>query len=372
MKIFPQQNYPYANIPKKTSFKGYFACPIKELHIQSKAVVLEDKKIPSMIQELNEKCGKYFDILIQLKDKIVKPKELKLDNEGFIKNALKDKWGQDNKLFLEDDKLLVLQYYPKSDSAENLAELIKIKPAKIDLNIEGGNCFLGKKPNGENFALVGENALFDSNYDNNKKYLDQTLKVLNIKPENLYVISQPHFHIDMVIRPLNYPYILVGDKELIKDYANSKAKIKFIESLNPQKTLLTLYKKESEYAPIEDIMEQLKYYGFIPIKVPGLAGDGDVNFMNAIVHQKPNGKLIYITNKQNLKLKEQTGIDFEKIFKKHMKENVPQIEKVIFIDGNGHLAYSLKNITDGGGIHCMNCERPDFSAWKKLLSKNQK
>jgi len=352
MKIEIKNSYQYPKtVPNKPAFKGYFACPIKELHIQTR----EGANMLPMIKELNGRCGKYFKVLVQLKDRIAKPEVLKSDGGGGggILDALLSKWGQDNKLFLENNKLLVLNNHEAKDSAADLAKLLDLSGKTSKQNIIGGNCFLGKKPTGESFALIGKDAIINSTKA-------KIVEDLCIKPENLYIVNQPEFHIDMAIRPLTYPYVLVGDCHLAKDFVHTDAKKNLLDEIN---TPLLNYKNKHKYSSADEMISQLKEHGFKPIRVPGLVGKDKVNFMNAIVHQNPDGSLVYITNKTHFG--KEIGINFEKLFKKYLQTAVPEIKEVVFIDGK---RCTHDNITKFfGGIHCMSSENPDFEKWNEFI-----
>lgn len=360
MKITKQNNYIYSNNqPKRSSFRGQIAAPIKELHIPADY----SPKFKPFLEELNQKCGKYFKIIVQTSEGLVADfNKLNFTSTGYLEEALGFKWGQDNKIFLGKDKLGV---FTKSQSYSGVAELAQnlgLEKKYIDLNIEGGNCFLGKKQNGEDFALVGKNALKSTTKE---KFAD----VLEINKKNLHVISQPDFHIDLGIRPLVYPYVLVGDPKLTIDLAMKnnfeKSQIDFLKRAN--KFWLKAESNE-KYSTPDEVIRELKSQGFKTIKVPGLlASDPRLNFMNALVHQNDNGDLIYITNKTNVGAR--FGIDFENIFEKHLKSKVPSVKEILFIEGDGFVQGSLCN---GGGIHCLSAERIDHEKWSFLLNNNNK
>jgi len=369
MKIQNQNNYIYSqNKPKQPAFKGYFACPIKELHFQSCGL----SKQRALFKELNQKCSKYFDIFVQLKDKIVKPTELEYQGrEGFakdfIKNALDVQWGQDNKIFLDKNKLGILTQHPDLILAKKFGNILGIETKSISAPIHGGNCFLGKKQNGEAFALIGNDALTDSS----KITVANQLEVM---PKNLHVISQPEAHLDLIIRPLNFPYVLIGDSNLTMGLAekHNKLSAKHIEYFKKTYNNRKFRIEQNDYVDIDTTINELKEQGFKPVRVPGFIGNNipvvansDLNFMNAIVHQEDDGSLIYITNKTNLK--KEMGIDFEEIFENYLKLKVPSIKEVIFVDGDGLIAQNLRN--SQGGIHCMNTERPNFNKWEALLAQ---
>ena len=340
--------------PKKIQFKGWAAAPIKELHIQPG----RDASFMPFIHELNNKCKDYFKIVIQLTDGLVSDtKKVKLDNYKQIKGSSELFWGQDNKIFFENNKLGIFAESKDPITASMLAEKLRVRTKTILLDTQGGNCFLGKKPNGETYALVGKDAL--SGTDENT-----VAQSFDVKVENLHFISQPNFHIDMVVRPLTYPHVLVGDPKLTAELAKKGL------SKNQCKDFDAKYFNEisREYASTNKTVKELKAQGFEPIRVPGLiSGRRGVNFMNAIVHQKPDGNLVYITNKTHIG--KNNGLDLQKIFENDLKSKFPQIDTFIYIDGKGHVQESLTSLF--GGTHCMTCERPDFEKWNEIL-KNTK
>ena len=364
MKIAGQNNYTYyQNKPKQPVFKGYFACPIKTLHFQA----CGNARQQPLFNELNAKCSKYFKIMVQVKGKIVKPEELKYKkfmlfyNTGIVKGALDDKWGQDNKIFLNATKLGVLNHR-SADLAKDFAKLSGLESKFISSLLDGGNCFLGKRQNGEPFAIVGKDALSGSTKATVAGHLE-------VKPENLHVISQPNFHLDMAIRPLNYPYVLVGDPELTFELAKgqnklNKGQVGYFEKSNEARAKNHI---ANNYADVEETVKQLEKNGFKAIRVPGLLGEDYLNFMNAVVHQEDDGSLIYITNKMHLG--KQNFINFEEMFANYIKSKSPSIKEVIFIDGDGLVpnALALQN----GGVHCMSKEEPAYKKWKLLLKKEE-
>lgn len=354
MKISNQYNHSYAKMPHKSvAFNGYIAAPIKELHIPA----VFSPKFKPFLNELNQKCGKYFKIVVQTSEELINNlHNLNFTSTGYLENTLSFKWGQDNKIFLGNDKFGIFHKSLSTAYVPELAKKLGLQMEHICLNIVGGNCFLGKKPNGENFAIVGKDALDFSN----KK---DVAEIFDINPKNLNVVSQPNFHIDLAIRPLNYPYVLVGDTKLTIDLA-----IKSHCDQKQFKYLKHVYKNMSSerYASPDKIIYELRSRGFKTIKVPGLIhGDTRMNFMNAIVHQEENGDLVYITNKNYIK--DDIGIDFESIFEKYLRSKAPAIKEVHFIDGDGFIRSSLNN---GGGIHCLSAERVDNEKWAEILNKN--
>lgn len=352
MKIAHNSNYVYSQPTRENvHFKGWAAAPIKELYLQP----VRDRRFISLIEELNKKCKQYFKIMVQTKNGPTNNlNELKTSPGGSLRGDFFSCWSQDNKIFFENNKLGIFNESFDPKIAKNLAKSLLIDPQEINLKTQGGNCFLGKKPNGESYALVGVDALSSAG----ERY---TAKMLNVSTKNLHIISQPNFHIDMVVRPLTYPYVLVGAPHLTAGHIKEpKAK----QQLSLYSELYYKSDPNKDYASTAETIKELKAHGFQPICVPGLLAENKgLNFMNAIVHQKPDGKLIYITNKTDLCKK--LGVDFEGIFEKDLKSKVPNVEKVIFIDGEGLLQSNLTELE--GGIHCMTCERPDFAKWNKWI-----
>lgn len=355
---------------EKQSFKGYFACPIKELHFQT--FNSANRRYP-VIRDLQRKCGKYFDIIVQTADGFSPAKKFKKPPQKEVRKSAYPgeycEYGQDNKLFIEN-KILLLQGCMDAGwkEAKILAEHLGIKSQSVRSNVQGGNCFLGKLPTGENFALIGQDALCIrrdstpwSGGDVIKTVTKQEVaKEMGIKPENLYVIPQPDFHLDMAIRPLKYPYVLVDDMDLTFSMAKTDKQRDYLKNevyLLSQKEMIA----EKKYATPKQTAEELEKHGFKPIMVPGSFGfyRTVLNYMNAIVHQNPDGSLTYITNRSERGKKFWLGLNMEKIFTEYLKTQCPDVKDVIFIDWQ-------TMGRESAGIHCLTSERPDFERWKNM------
>lgn len=367
-------------IPKSKvspAFKGYFACPIKELHFQ--AVTSLDRRY-HVIKELSSKCKQYFKIFVQGKDAVVDVSEIsriraqKYESDNDYINSIHD-YGQDNKLFTERRILLLKGCDGRGyEEATKLAKNLHIKTDTIVPHIQGGNCFLGKKTDGENFALIGAEALCvknDSRYYRSvirRASVKEIAESLKIKPENVYVIRQPDYHLDMAIRPLKYPYVLVDDMDLtIQLMKNDKQRAYVNNTYYTQDQKVRI--KEQYYSTPSETCENLKEHGFVPIRVPGSLGfyRSNLNYLNAIVHQNPDGSLVYITNHSKAGHSFWKGVNMEKLFSDYLKSQCPDVKDVIFIDGKGEMGKCLNR--ESAGIHCLVSERPDFEQWNKLLSR---
>lgn len=316
------------------------------------------------------------------------------------------------------------------------AKALQLPLKKTQSEWDGGNVFLGKNTAQKPFALIGADVLENTarcilaaksqglQLKAKEEMLEhpelaelKTEPFLNearrkvaqdfgIRPNNLFVVSQPNFHIDMAIRPLKYPTVLVNDfglslkllKEIAHQLEQEPAKtaprksgpvtfgallawqpftpLEFvrdlIEDTEHNQRLL-----ESQYANTDQICKELEDQGFEPIRVPGLFNSKATNFMNAIVHERPDGGLVYITNKSPIpKLNE--------VFENYLKDHAPSVKSVHFIDGisntepedKDYNRYHNKNYPPEslpfrrianyiavflqkleGGIHCMVTER---------------
>lgn len=358
--------YSPSSAQNKPSFKGYFACPIKELHFQTFNAY--EKRYP-IIKELQRKCGEYFKILVQSFDGVTdaakapskKPKS-PVAEERFHNHE----WGQDNKLFTENG-LLVLKNCADFGwkDATVLAKHLNLPTRDVEPYIEGGNCFLGKKPNGDTFALIGHDALVKKRYHGydvgeiNNIGKDKLAEALGLNPDNVHVIPQPAYHLDMAIRPLKYPDVLVDSRQLPFDFVRrplTYLRRRFHECVS-----------QGEYASPKKVARALEEQGFNPIFVPGSLNDDReaLNYMNAVVHQKPDGSLVYITNHSSKGKGFLIGSNMEKVFTRDLQKQCPDISEIIFIDGKGAVEDCLKN--KSAGIHCLTSERPDFEQWNRML-----
>lgn len=396
------------------SFKGYGACPLKSLYLQSN----NDPDCLTVAKEV-KKIGlkENFDVFIQIGKELINPDNYNGRSENLI-TVDTTIWSQDKRLVLEregskDSEIAIGTTSSGSingdlEASTELANSLNLPIKEMRSVLEGGNCYILKNNKNEKIALIGKTdrlrtakkiALEEigedaSRYDkleniynnkeldfknNQKQYEDkatlQIAKDLNIKPENVHFISQPAFHIDMAVRPLNYPYVLINDfnysQELLekaKNKTNNQDIKKQIEEIISN----TEYSKkiiDPKYANMDIIENELTEQGFKVIRVPGILNYAETNFMNAIVQQKFNGDLVYITNKSPCV----SSINLNNMFEKVLKQKAPQVKKVYFVAGqeyrnNNYISYTLDK--KSGGIHCMVCEHPDFLKWN-TNSNNQ-
>ena len=185
----------------------------------------------------------------------------------------------------------------------------------------------------------------------------------HLPQENIYPIPQQNFHLDMFLRPIGYPYVLVDNPNLVlknvKDLQDGSEQMKHL-----LKRVKAHINSKKHWAKVDSTLEDLKKHGFIPIEI---AGDylPEVNFMNAIVHKRNDGTLSYITNSS--KNSSKTYLEFMNMFENDLKSKVPNVAKVHFVagkedfEGRNFVMSSLYNLS--GGLHCMTLEEPDFEKW---------
>lgn len=394
--------------PLSLNFKGYGVAPLRGLYMQNC-----DRSSQRMIfNELkNIAPREHFDVFIHDENDVYKdtkniPKEGKT-NYNF--------WSQDNKMFIQKNGVDTI-IYPKlfrdgqNEEAVELAKKLNMPSYESELILEGGNIFLGKKPDGKNYLIVGEDTFRSSAvyqflknrgvkklnddkltdflttgrictsigwgaelirvrdfYEEEKYWKNFTkeifLKDFEVEENDFCVISQPHFHIDLGIRPLEYPYVLVDDKELDRDNIFA-----FEEEFKEDGEKLTkqfkkaLRKTELLYASAQEIGQQLEEKGFKPIFIGGGFGTCKVNFLNAIINKRPNGQLSYISN--STECENEKYRFFQNIFEQELKEIYPKIDRFYFIKGGDYKKGNnviMSYLNDfKGAIHCLCAERPIF------------
>ena len=318
------------------NFKGYDAVPLKALHVDSWT------------------------------SKPIKP-ELKTigASEGFSVRPALDyyKWAQDMKMIIEKDgkPFCIANERTDLNYLDEIERKYNIQGKVNELIATGGNTFIGKYPNGEKWMMVGYDELRSKSY----RYLSDEY---GIKEENIIPIPQQYYHLDMFMRPIGYPYVLVDNPEL------SRKKLEKMDIMDGVYDYLTLTKNFKDYESAraknydshKDVIKALKNAGFIPIEIAGVLGSG-INFMNAIVNQHQDGTISYITN--STKCESEFVSKIEKSFEEELRQKVPNIKRVYFVEGmkefeTGMANYMMDNLAvRGGGIHCMVMEEPNFEIW---------
>ena len=320
------------------SFKGYDATPLKSLYIEKAT----SEPIKSEMQEI-------------------------ADKEGFSLRMTTDylKWAQDDKNIIEKNGKPHLIGNLRVDEGfmKDIKRTYGITSSYAKTFVTGGNSFFGKYPNGDKWLLIGEDEIRKS------KTKSDVAREYGIEEKNIFTIPQQYYHLDMFMRPIGYPYILVDSPELVK---KKISKIPFLKSpyehTNLRNNFNSFERKRNAigYSSSQETVKALEKAGFIPIEVAGVFGNG-INFMNAIVNKHPDGSISYITNSTSCESPFLSEIETE--FEKELREKVPNIKAVYFVEGKDAKTlsapnYMMENIQHhGGGIHCMSLEEPNFEIW---------
>lgn len=384
MNILNNSNYPKFPSPHSRisqSFKGYDARPLKGL-VLSLCEKPDNFEIIEQLSNIGKKDG--FSVYFSNHSRIFQ--DLKKIREIFIdcKEAAFHKWTQDSFVVTPEKKIFSLSFCDDVYAGKRIAKKVKGNYEVCSHYIEGGNLFFMKNGN-KNELLVGADDVKNTNLDKIKKLYGVS---------DVHIIPQADYHLDLFIRPLANKKVLVADdKETIKCVQ------KGIRSI--EKYILTGTSSEREIKELDDVKKGLEKFikefkkdvnkcqnpaadeiagvlennGFLPVRVPGRVYSRIpdrhrddlvqyMNYMNAIIHEKPDGSLTYITNKSPLnekfkitpEISEKIGFDFEKMFIKSLEPYVKK-EDVHFISGkNNYIANVLEN--EGGGIHCLCNELP--------------
>ncbi len=395
-----QSSQPSSKLPR---FSGYAACPLKNIYLQVDKTdpFFEDSTIEKLdllaeLQAIGQQEG--FRVKAQIPNRLCSnPSDIPNDGRLILEGYSID-WGQDNKTFLMGKSGLEvgafdenLRFRPKwrqaekdsqSQAASDLAKTLGLPLKKLRSVIEGGNLFLGRDNQGNPYALLGEDALHDTEKvlrhegepENGiqEKAFKMLAEDLNVAPSNLHIIPQPNFHLDVALRPLNYPVVLLHDPELsqslLHEAMRQSSNPQEIRSLSRVQAILDEGFSKRKYATVDEVEKSLQDKGFQVIRVPGvLPGEGarygnpqPTNLLNAIVHQRPNGELAYLTNESQFPT-------LNRLFEAELKKKVPQVKTVYFVagrrygsDGSNYLGDTLQR---GGGLHCLTTEEPDFDRW---------
>ncbi len=396
MKITP------LNVYKNQNFLGHGAGKIKALYMQNPNLPAQ---IPVYSELRNIGKAHNFDVYIQGSDEILNNPAMKHSSTKYCEYEL---WSQDNKTIINKDGQVVVVsglYMPETEktAVQDFAKLKNVKQEIAELVLEGGNLFLGKKPDGKNYLIIGykdiqfsalhfylKRKLDEVTFDDMNEFIaksklqkdgriiatyeefdrdfhewgsdviENLQKAFDVEKQDITILSQGEYHNDLVIRPLNYPYVLINDEKMsMENLEKLKSRYKF----NPKTYLFArqhkkkMQKQSKEYASCDELCRKLEKKGFIPIRIGGGYGLRTINFINAIVHQNGDD-LIYITNSGISNNK--NYIFLQKLFEQDLKKKCPQISHIYFVAGapltNGSnivLEY-LKRFK--GGVHCLCAE----------------
>ncbi|MCX4275344.1 MAG: hypothetical protein OSJ27_06140 [Candidatus Gastranaerophilales bacterium] len=337
------------------SFSGYDAVPLKTLHMgtmherieKELKQIAENEGFNVKTSDYNESFNQDFKVILN-KDNM--PKLFMRQNIGLFQPLLADIEKE-----YEMSTTIVPMFPPKSRFIrdENI-----ISSGGF---ISGGNFFLGKKPDGTKWLLIGasEQSLHRDPFAISKLY--------DVPLRNIHFLPQEDYHLDLSLRPIGYPYVLVNNPRMA---SKNESKIRNQKQKTTQKTD-TL--SDLQYNSHKKSIEILENAGFIPIPIGGVYNNG-INFMNAVVNRHPDGTISYITNSSKSTDPRDTKYQrmFEKDLRNKLKElskedkNAPRLRDIYFIEGElyDYGNEMTDNILEGaGGIHCMTLEEPNFEAW---------
>ena len=366
------------------SFNGYDVLPLRGLYMQGIRKSGE-KNIFMEMKNIADKEG--IDIFVN-QDGTTITQDLSADDKY---DEFLSIWGQDNKAFVinKNGKTILCNSKEAAIEEDSLGKLSDFQLDRKKYMPRGGEYYLGYKNNGEKWLIINGMSLASAKEFERFGDLptrEHLYDLFDIKPENLYVITDFTSDIDETIRPIGYPNVLVNDYRLaLKNLEQMKKKFpESYETYGKMKEYLLQKIKEGDEniagAPDPDkICEKLKEYGFNPIKIGGRYSE-DINYMNALAFKNKKNKISYITNSTKGTYPEVEYL--EKLFEKDLKKKVPKIKNTYFVSGDRYEKESavpglfdiffsnrgLKKKTAimdilacrGGGIHCMTAEIPDF------------
>lgn len=326
------------------SFKGYDAAPLKALHISRNWAKIGD--------EFQEICDKEN---IELK----KSKFNGSFNQDVM--VITEKDGQPQATITENLEFIE-QYKPEIEKELNMpVELLGLFD-KSSGYVDGGNIFIGKKSDGNKFLLIGSNERFISD-------VNKISKRYGVDKKDIHFIQQQDYHLDMSLRPIGYPYVLVNNPEMA---LKNEFKAKGIKPASKPK----MERDDLKMLAYKASLQQLKDAGFVPIPIGGVydAKWASVNFMNAIVNKHDDGTISYITNSS--KCNDPFVSKYQRLFEKDLRNKLnelwksdvdaPRVDKVYFVQGENYGTHNevMEQLLEGsGGVHCYVSEEPSFEKW---------
>lgn len=360
------------------SFKGYDAIKLKGLYMQG-FINEHDLAICRQIKKIAEK--EHLDFFINQNNKGIK----RYIEAGLTSDKpLLRVWGQDRKAFLKNGTNYTIMC-PRDETLIDLPEeLSAFEMKQRNILPRGGNYYIGYKPTGEKWMIINGEYVTEyreQHYYPEKICLENIKDVYGIERENTCVTDYLCYDLDMLIRPIGYPYVLVNhDEETFKNI--EKLRTKFPQSNEIYKKLIDFQKHICLTKKSNKLCDCLKDFGFIPIKIGGFYSE-DINFLNSIAFKNGNNRISLISNSTQHSCPELEYL--EELFEKDLREKVAGIENVYFVSGgkktvetfgkddwirtHNFPAYRFNEyhnvIMDWlgehhGGIHCMTAEIPDF------------
>lgn len=363
MNITPINNSP--------AFKGYDARKLKAIAMTTNQ--------DGIAQEMKTICNKYgVDVWLAAPEALISDKF----EQAIQRCPYTLPWAQDILNVTSKKEIL----YPWShDGLGWLLEMYKsFRGHFVHDHTKGGNFYIVNNGHFDDI-FVGSNEITKER--KTCKYFTDTFGV-----KNVHIISQPDYHIDLGIRPLNNKNVLVCDDSLMtakiregmrliseklkENPSNSEELRNVLHNLGCMLDDFLVTMRKNPYASADSIANQISQAGFNPIRVPArfyytAPKDGgktglryDLNFANALVFEKNNKELVYVTNKSPMdelmnitpEIERQIGFSFEKIFKDSISPYVKKEDIYFVSDKNGVMNNFLSNMD--AGIHCLCAEIP--------------
>ena len=360
------------------SFQGYDARPLKGIFTRDGGFGKSFYSLAGQTAEILNKEG--VDVFVQTPKKILKNdfSDIKPNFSNFWP------WVQDRLAFLPNKTIESKGFTREDTNLKDIREMFKFPTEEKSNHVEGGNYFF-IKDGGKDIVLLGKEELSIKSPKSIQDFFGK---------HKVITVSQPDFHLDLSIRPLNNKRILVNDpKMLMNELNNGIKRAKEVYAKEKDSQLEAVIRKLSylkdeilesnqEYDTLnkyKTLQQELKYNKFNVIKVPGLiikpengveAGQplflADIkykmNFMNAIVHERADKSLVYVAGKSVLdeqlgltpEIAEKIDFSFERIFKKSLNGIIAP-DDIHFV-GDKTISNLLKN--NDGSVHCLFAEIP--------------
>lgn len=296
----------------------------------------------------------------------------------------------------------------KLEKADEMAAELGMEIIKTLSVIEGGNMLTGHRADGRPYVIIGRDAVLQTTFINKQTYsdalVDDKLKTftpkddaihrmsimlkaggfidksltedeikkttrrflamneiskdiiadeLNVKIEDLIIISQPDFHIDMYLRPLKDGRVLVHDDEESQKFirqvldGDQSGQLTEYQKEGLERTWLDLGSLKQESKKVTELIHhQLEKAGLQAVKTPGvfmiLGGPGlPINFLNGIMGTSPSGEMFYLTNGSSIE-------PLNQAFSAWIQEKQPGLETHFIDSGNAESMLRSK-----GGLDCI-------------------
>lgn len=345
-------------INNQNTFKGYDARSLKGLFVTSRECQRELSRVL-----------RPFDVDVftpQIESKSVRKEFASLESQSRLL------WTQDYFTFLKDKAVLFdfsrehLQRVFRA-CADGIKKQMRLEPFRFNPHIRGGNFFICDV-NGTKKLLINNDHVLFPDYMM-KEFYDS---------DKICQMPKLNYHIDLFLRPLDNGNVLVADNKATVNSLNnlatkfqsyieqnklSEEETKSFEEIIEQIKLalmkFDITEQFDRYKPretTEQVVDQLKQYGFNPIRVPGnyyyldkhksieTAKKHLSNFKANIAHAREFSKTLSLEDQkkfegwvkgQELYMKDNPafGVEFESFYNQNF------VNAITFKDKNGKIVY---------------------------------